>query len=272
MPELQILISTYGRDALKKIAALPHPRMRGVEYLVGWQGHDDAAVPEELQSRDDFRILRLDSVGLSNSRNAMMEEATAPLAAVSDDDLAYTEQHLLNIIESFRDHPEMDFIAFRYASDVCPKNYPEESFDLSRPPRGYFVTSMELVLNLGRIRRKGKMACVWFNKAFGVNGTTFGSGEEDILITRMLRGGLRGVYLPLDICLNTESTTSDRIRGSRGFVETLGACHLYINPKSWPLRMVSHALRQRGIPAWRFCRWWIAGVGKARHNDVFADE
>lgn len=265
---LQILISAYGPDALEKIGALPHASLEGVEYLVGWQNYDIDRIPETVAGRPDYRIIFLDSVGLCNNRNALLEEAEAPVAAIADDDLVYSADHLQNILKGAEENPDCHFLTFRYASPGFPKSYPQQSFDLSKPPKGYFVTSMELVFNLRKIRENYGSGAVRFDPAFGVNGTLFVCGEEDVLVHSLRSRGMKGRFVPKDICVNTDSTTAERIGTTRPFVESKGAVMRIIHPYSRHLRMLAHAWRhRRAVPFLQYCRWWLAGERKlGMHN------
>lgn len=276
MADLQILISAYGPGALEKIGALEHAELPGVEYLVGWQKYDPERVPALLSERADFKIIPLDYIGLSNSRNALIEKATAPIVVIADDDLVYRKGHLKAVTEAFKSHRDAHFLTFRYESKKFPKNYPPAPFDLTRPPKNYFVTSMELAFNLEKIREDyGNQEIIRFHTAFGVNGTLFGSCEEELLTARLLRRGLKGWFVPEDVCINTESTTSERIGSSRPFIETKGASMGYLKPHTALLRMLTHAWRahkatgEHHIPFLTYCNWWLAGARKAKINKVF---
>lgn len=276
MSDLQILIAAFGPEALKRIANLPHPEMQGVEYLVSWQNHESQPVPSSLSEREDFKIFRESTIGLCHNRNALLKKATASHVLISDDDLSYSVGNIKSVINGFRRYPDCDFLTFRYESENDGKTYPAETFTMNKPPKGYFTTSMELALNLASIRDKG--ISILFNTAFGVNGTHFGSGEEDILIASMLRHGLKGRYIPDFICFNTESTTSERNGTTQGFIQTKGAVMLYVKPHSWVMRMLTHAIRAsrtpnpRHIPFLTYCKWWLQGVKMARNYKVFENQ
>ena len=263
---LKILIAAYGPDALMRIASLPHPEMEGVEYVVSWQNDGGTEIPSTLLERRDFRIYRTSGSGLSNNRNALLEKAEGGIALISDDDLGYTTAHLETVRRAFADHPEAHFITFRYASKRYPKKYPEEAFDLRRPPKGYYVTSMEMAFNLDKLRADGKAEVLRFDPRFGVNGTLFCCGEEDILLHNLLKAGLKGLYLPVEVCDNPEPTTATRLRDSREMTEAKGAVICHVSPLTWPLRMLSHARRSKTVPRATYIRRWLAGVKKYRNG------
>lgn len=264
MSDIHVLIAAYGPEALEKIASLPHPEHPGVDYIVSWQRYDRQRIPEEIKKRQDFRIHFEDSTGLCRNRNALMGLVKDGIAVIADDDLAYIPEHFENIRHGMAENPHSHFLSFRYSSENFPKTYPSDSFPLSRPPKGYFVTSMEMVFNLDRINQDfGSTSDIIFDTDYGVNGHIFGSGEEDILVHSLLKNGYKATFVPEDICINTESTTSERIGDTRDFIATKGAVMLLIKPYSWPLRMLTHAWRSK-VPFFRFCRWWLGGVRRAR--------
>ena len=274
MAELQVLISAFGPRALERIASLRHDSHPEVEYIVGWQKHEGAEIPRSLRERKDFRILPLDSTGLCNNRNDLLAKAEARFVLTGDDDLIYTERHLETALKGFRENPACHFLTFKYESEDYPKTYPDRSFNLKKPPRGYFLTSMELGLNLEKIRSDFGRNAVEFNPAFGVNGTHFGSGEEDLLLASMLRKGMKGIFIPEYVCVNTDSTTSERIGHTREFIETKGAVITRIRPATCHLRMLAHAHRaaKQGIPFFTYCKWWLSGAHKARKGKVFKND
>ena len=269
---LQVMICTYGKEGLKRVAASAHPKVEGVEYLVCIQQdpeEEDYTAPKELD-RDDFRLYVTLSKGLSVNRNVALSQATAPLLLISDDDVDYTEAGLMEVINAFNRHKDMDIITFRYVSISHEKFYPSRICDLAHPEKGYFVTSFEI-----GFRRKAVQGKIWFNENFGI-GATFPSGEEEIFLRDCLDAGLKGIYLPITIARHDGTTTSDRNLMLASRPQTKGAVFLRLHPRQWPLRMILHTIRE--IPLWRkglvpsprsYCINWIKGVLKARRMKVF---
>lgn len=268
-PHLQVMICTFGKNGIERVAAANHPHADGVEYLVSWQTNGETELPMALQ-RNDFKIVRSDTKGLTVNRNIAISEATAPLLLVSDDDVVYSKEWLTAIIDAFDKHNEADIIAFRYVSSSHNKYYPSASVSLYTPPKGYFVSSIEIAFRKDAV--KGK---IWFNENFGV-GDMFPSGEEDIFIHDCLHAGIKGIFLPMTIARHDDATTSGKNLMLPSRPLTKGAVFLRLHPHSWPLRMLAHALRE--IPLWRnglspspisYCKNWIKGVIIAKKNKVF---
>ena len=271
-PTLQVMICTYGREGLARVAASLHPRVEGVEYLVSLQEDPDGEecrVPEELD-REDFRIFSHISKGLSVNRNVAISKATAPLLLISDDDVDYTEEGLLAVIDAFNKYAEADLITFRYDTMNKKKKYPAKVYDISVREKEHFISSIEIAF-----RRKSVQGKIWFNENFGI-GAIFPSGEEDIFIRDCLDAGRKGIFLPVTIARHDGMTTSGRNLMLPSRPQTKGAVFLRLYPQQWPLRMIAHAIRE--IPLWKkglvpsplsYCINWIKGANMARKKNVF---
>ncbi|MDE6696519.1 MAG: glycosyltransferase [Muribaculaceae bacterium] len=270
-PKLQVMISTYGKEGLQRVAAASHPRLEGVEYLVSFQNPDseEAALPEKL-NREDFILITTQTKGLSINRNIALSQATADLLLIGDDDADYTEEGLKTVIDSFRDNPECDIISFRYDSVSTRKFYPKVSVSLSHPPKGYFISSIEIAM-----RRDSVQGKIWFNENFGI-GAKFPSGEEDVFMRDCLNRGLNGIFIPKTIVRHDGTTTSGRNYMLPSRPQTKGAIFLHLHPRQWPLRMIAHAIRE--IPLWRkgnapspfsYCFNWLKGALNAKKTHVF---
>lgn len=268
--QLQVLICTFGRDGIERVASGKHPEVAGVQYLVSWQASDGIDVPEALL-RHDFTIHCTDTTGLSKNRNNALAHADAPLLLISDDDVDYTAEGLTGIINSFEANLDAGLLVFRFDCNKGNKSYPDYSFSLSRPPKGYYTTSIEIALRRDSLANHN----IWFNENFGI-GATFPSGEEDILVKDCLEAGLTGLFIPKTIARHDADTTSHKNRSLPSRPQTRGAIFLHLHPKSWPLRMIVHAFREMRL--WRkgevpsplsFCLNWIKGVRMAKRLRVF---
>ena len=254
--QLQVLVCTKGADGMQRVASRSYPRVDGVEYLVSWQIPDgDAPVPTELY-RQDIRVVRVNSVGLSNNRNNALRCSSAPLLLIADDDVDYSAEGLKGVLEAFRTHPECDCLTFMF--DGATKKYPDRACFFPVRTKGYFVTSFELALRSAPV--KGK---VEFDPRFGI-GAEFSFGEEEIFLHECLRRGLTACFIPLVITSHKHSTTAVRMADSPELIVTKGAVFFRMKPYLWPLYMISHAFRvarrsgmRSGV---RYCRLWLRGV------------
>lgn len=270
-PELQVMICTYGKDGLQRVANASHPRLEGVEYLVCIQNPDseEIEVPDKL-TREDFHLITTQTKGLSVNRNIALSHAKAPLLLISDDDADYTTEGLRTVIDSFNKNPEIDIISFQYDSVSSRKFYPKESVNISHPPKGYYISSIEIAM-----RRESVQGKIWFNENFGI-GAIFPSGEEDLFVKDCLDRGLKGIFIPKTIVRHDGTTTSERNNMLPTRPQTKGAVFLRLHPHQWLMRMIAHAIRE--IPLWRkgivpsplsYCINWLKGAAKAKKAHVF---
>lgn len=261
-PKLDILISTYGEEGLARIADHKHPRMEGVRYIVAAQGLPEKYLLPERLRESDFKVVESPGKGLSRNRNFSLSLAEAPLAMIADDDLDFEPRYFNAIFKAYNDNPAADAIFFTYESADYPKNYPSHSYDFSDGiPKGYFVTSFEITFRTQRIKGNYR-----FDEKFGI-GSRFPSGEEDLFVDSLRRGGLTLRFESAPIARHDGSTTSDRVMNSPSFIRTRGAVIRRIHPKTWILRMFPHALRHvkanssacsvRGFLS--YLKYWLEG-------------
>jgi hypothetical protein len=260
--KLQVLICTLGEAGIKRIVEAHHPNVPEVEYLVSWQLPDgDVEIPEELERRRDFKVFKNNTRGLSKNRNIALSLATAPYCLISDDDLDYSEDGLLRIIRKFEDNPQLDIATFKYSGNDR-KFYPDYSFDLRKPPKGYFVTSFEIAFRRNKIIKSE----IKFNENFGI-GAKFPAGEEDIWLHDLLRKRFIGRFFPIIIAHHEGLTTGLRLDGDPALIITKGAVFIHIYKWTWLLRMLIHAYRQcrndGNFTMFQYCQIWMKGALKA---------
>lgn len=260
---LQVLICTYGIEGIRRVIRGRHPRVDGVEYIVSWQ-HDDvgSAIPAELD-RPDFRVYIHTDKGLGRNRNHSLQHSTAPMLLLSDDDLDYTREGLEGVLSAFEKYPDADVLTFRYATEDVRKLYPSGDCRLDKVPKGYYPVSFEIAF-----RREGVAGRHRFNPHFGVGSDGFSSGEEDLFYHGLLRSGLSGMYVSHEVCFHSGPTSAWR-KPPAELTSNKGAVFLGLHPATWPLYMISHALREPRGRRIRYCRWWMTGVLRAFRLNVY---
>lgn len=237
--------------------------MEGVRYIVAWQYGPDSPedIPESLSSRDDFLIIPNSTTGSGANRSVALAAAEAPLVLISDDDVSYTIAGLQALIKAFEERPDEDFLLFRYYSERNPRPYPDYEFDMRDEPKDYFFGGPEIACRLKSVRDAG----VDFNPLFGI-GSEFANGEDSLFVYDMMHRGLSGRFVPVTVCGHESDSTGMRANLTPGYLRAKGAIFTYIHPRSWFLRMISHALRL--APGIRgridYCRHWLMGVRDLR--------
>lgn len=240
MTKLQVLIATYGQEGLDRISIHRLPVIEEVGYLVSCQSPEGApGIPSSL-IRDDIKVVFSPTRGLSKNRNILLREASAPYCLIADDDLDFIPEGLETIIETFDKSPELDVIALQYKDPEgnTEKKYPDTSFDLSRPPKGYFISSVELAFRRDSVVGKR----IFFNENFGV-GSNYPCGEEDLWLHDALQQGLKGKYRPAMIAVHCGQSTGIRDMSRPSVLRAQGAVITRLNKTTGLLRVVLKAWR-----------------------------
>ena len=242
MIKLQVLIATFGEAGLKRVAQMRLPELEEVEYLVSCQIPDQQQPPLPSQLvRKDLRVFFSDSIGLSRNRNILLDEASAQFCLIADDDLSYTSDSLLEAMRILEENPEISIIAFKYQTQLGEqeKVYPNHSFDLAHPTKGYYVTSFEIAFRREDIKKTG----IRFNENFGVGSSLYGCGEEDLWLHNLLKKGLSGRFFPILLTTHKGATTGLREAAKPEVLRAQGVVIAILYPLSSFPRIILKAYR-----------------------------
>ena len=262
---MQVQIAAYGQAGLDRVAAHVHPETEGVRWLVSVQdGGEEILIPENLALRKDFDIIVSSDKGVSKNRNHALDYACdSEIVLLSDDDVDYNEAGLKRLMEAFEQHPEADFICCRYKSfGEYTKNYGTGEFDVRKAPFGWYPTTFEMAY------RRKKAEGIRFNENVGPGSGKLISGEDSVFYSDLLRKGLHGVGLPIDLCEHNGATTGERLATDPEFLKAKGACVMYEKPVTWFPRFLVHAHRAP-IPFFKYLKYTIGGVMYARRERIF---
>ena len=255
-PELEVLIASFGKEGLERLSRLTPPEIPGVRWLVSSQIPDGnfPPIPENLRRQDIYVKFSL-SKGLAHNRNLLLDMAEAPLCMLADDDLIFSPDGLLKIIQTFDNHPDISIAAFKYKTLPTPdrhtpdlflptfteKPYPSTPFSLHRPAKGFYITTFETVFRRTDIASKN----IRFNENFGIN-APYPCGEDTLFLHDCLTAGLKGSFFPIHIATHLGSTTGTREMAKPAILRTQG---LLI-----PLQYPVSALPRLFLKAWRSSR------------------
>lgn len=241
MLTLDVLICTYNEGVLG-LEQMLLPPMEGVRYVVSWQQcHYTAAVPDWL-IRDDVTVSILKGQGLSRNRNNALAHSTADLCLIADDDLRYRPEYFSTITSAYEADPALDFATFEYTSPHEHKAYPSHSFQLSKMPKGYYVSSVEITF-----RRKAVAGNISFNELLGLGAPVLHCGEESIFVADALRSGLNCRFFPKVVTELTKPGTSTTRLSDPGVVMAYGA-------ELWYIHRDASVLPRCILKAWRISR------------------
>ena len=245
MLTIQFLISTLG-ERIAQAAKVLLPPMEGVSYVVVWQrnGIGSDALPAELKEREDVSIVEDNGKGLARSRNIALENATADLLVITDDDNRYDTAAIELIRNAFEKHPTAGLIQFQALSmEGKPlRNYPAFPYTYETRPRGTYFCSVELVM-----RRKANLPR--FDERFGL-GAELGCGEEEVFVHEAVKRGVKMIYVPQPLVRTDGATTGGRFLTDAKVQKAKGAvlCILHGKVGAW-LRLCSQVMQLHGI-AW----------------------
>ena len=188
---LDVLIATHGDDGLKRVTEMALPKVAGVHYVVTWQlSPKKYSTPSSLL-RDDIEIHKVDSIGSSSNHNDGIALSKAPYCLFADNDLDYTAEGLIAVIDSFRTHPDIDIATFRHSGEQV--KYPEAEVDFTeRMPKCYSVATYEIAASREAIKN------VRFDTNFGI-AAPLAAVEDGLFILDCRRAGLRCRFFPITI-------------------------------------------------------------------------
>ena len=245
MLTIQFLISTLG-ERIAQAAKVLLPPMEGVSYVVVWQrnGIGSDTLPAELKEREDVSIVEDNGKGLARSRNIALENATADLLVITDDDNRYDTAAIELIRNAFEKHPTAGLIQFQALTmEGKPlRNYPAFPYAYETRPRGTYFCSVELVM-----RRKANLPR--FDERFGL-GAELGCGEEEVFVHEAVKRGVKMIYVPQPLVRTDGATTGGRFLTDANVQKAKGAvlCILHGKVGAW-LRLCSQVMQLHGI-AW----------------------
>ena len=184
-PRLTIAYSVLA-DGLGNLE-LPDPRV-DTEILVIVQGAGGTA-----PVRDDIRVIRLDSLGVTKSRNTAIREATGAVLVFGEEGVRWKRDGLDELLDIFDDNPRIAVVLGRAEDETgkLRKKYPSyrEPATVWNSAR---VGTIELAVRPAELARKN----VFFDEEFGA-GTPNYLGDEYILVADANRAKLRCEYFPV---------------------------------------------------------------------------
>lgn len=236
---LDVLISTLGISGINRVAKMDLPVTDNVNYIISWQlpttHEQNSPIPHEL-IREDIKIHKLHSIGISINRNNAIKHSTADICLIADDDLRYTEQQLQSVITSFKEHPEYKIITFKYSGNDN-KHYPQDSFDLATNKRGYYVSEIEIAF------RREISNTVLFNEFFGPGLHPLKACEGAIFIHQALSAGIKSLFVPITITHHAGGVSTGNRTLSPGVLMAQGAYISIVYPFTALLRLPLFAWR-----------------------------
>jgi len=181
------------------VANLTFPAARAdTEILVIVQGAGGVVPP-----RDDVRVIRLDSLGVTKSRNEALRHAAGEILVFGEESVEWKRDGLDEILAIFDDNPRIAIVLGRAEDETgkLRKRYPayREPATVWNSAR---VGTIELAVRPAELLRKG----VAFDESFGAGTPNF-LGDEYILVADANRAGLRCEYFPITLSVHPRESS-----------------------------------------------------------------
>ena len=236
---VDIAIITYKPEGIERLSKMQLPQMEGVRYVVSWQAHESASVPEELL-RDDIVVYRFDKNGQSYNRNNAIEHCEADIVILSDDDVELRADGIRELIKVYEENPQIDFVTFKTQRFGAPK-YPEHATKLLSPlPKNYHVACFEL--SFRRATAGWLRAC----PELGLNSPRMHGGEDEMILHTAIKRGLQCWFYPIEVCAHNHSSTGTKQHLTKENLRASGCVIALMYPTTAFLRVP--------LKAWRISR------------------
>lgn len=164
-------------------------------------------VPADVNSHSR-KFLSFRERGLSRSRNRAVENSTAEICVIADDDMYYTDDYRETISRAYNKYPDADIIAFH----VDNENRASQKKVMKEGRIGFIrsmkLASWQITFKKSSLSKKG----ILFDEKFGT-GTEDYMGEENILLFDCLRNKLKIYYVPIKIATLKKDTESTWFEG-----------------------------------------------------------
>lgn len=256
MLTLDLALVTHRPEGIIKVADMNLPFVDGVKYIVSWQDHRDAPVPQALV-RDDVEIYRFNQTGQSLNRNNAIDHCKGDIILNSDDDLVYTEEGLKAVIEAFEQNRDVDVATFIAEMPAEPL-YPPAACRLCDPlPKDYWVATFNIAF------RRESVGNLRFHPEFGLGSRNLHGAEDELFLLSAIRRNLHCHFFPVVICSHPELSTGTKNGLTPANLRATGCYITLAYPKTFLPRILLKAWRLRRNKQSRFfksIRYMTAGA------------
>ncbi|TFH68615.1 glycosyltransferase [Gammaproteobacteria bacterium LSUCC0057] len=192
---LEVLICTYNEriiDAVRLASTFP----TSVNIIISHQYNDEKYVLDSLAITKlnlNITYIKLFGVGLSKNRNFGINFCSADYIWILDDDVSITDSSVSIITQYISKLNNPDFITFKVndpKGEGAFKSYSEKTFEHNQITV-LNVCSIEIILSQNFLN----YSKITLDERFGV-GSTYPTGEENILLSDMLKSGAKGFFSP----------------------------------------------------------------------------
>lgn len=192
MSSFQVLLSILNMDDENYIDTL---NLTSDAVVINQCDTDSERVCERRSvngSNQTVKYVCTNERGLSRSRNMAIENATADICILCDNDVVYVDDYQKLILESFEKYDDADIIVFYIKRKEKPvPNY----FSVKRMD---YLSVLKIFSPEIAFRRES-VKDIKFNTDFGAGSGKYIMGEENIFLYDALKAGKKIYYVPIKI-------------------------------------------------------------------------
>lgn len=199
--DIEILVSTMNQKNLDFLFKMfPNEIWKRVSILIINQTKNY----QLISGYHNIKIINSNEIGLSNSRNMALKNASKEILLIADDDIVYKENFIESVLEGFN-NVSADIICFQYEIyGKTAKNYSSRVSNNINWIRLLNVSSAEVALKKEYVNDK-----FYFDKNFGIN-SPFLMGEEIIFLSDIKKEKIKIGYFPKIILSHNHLTTGHK--------------------------------------------------------------
>ena len=181
--------------------------------------------------------------GVGKSRNLALDESTAGISVVADDDLIYVDDYERIILSAFKELPDADMIVF----EVPSINDQREDKSVTKKARVRWYNSFRHPAYKMAVRTSSvKKHHLKFSLEFG-GGARYSHGEDSIFITDFLKKGLNVYSYPMKIAEVNHQESTWFTGHDESFFTNKGALFYEISAQYYQLLALQFLARHRSL-------------------------
>jgi glycosyltransferase involved in cell wall biosynthesis len=180
---------------------------------------------QDLESSNPkIRVINSRNFGLSKSRNLAIENSKGDILLLADDDVKYLPGFEQIILQAYKKYDQASLISFQFLNEneKLAKLYPKKE--------GYVISSKRPLSSVEIcFRKKDLISChIRMNEDFGL-GTTFPSGEEQLLKRDFLMNNLKLAFVAKPILVHYGKTSASDLGNIKSIQATTALKYIQYN-------------------------------------------
>lgn len=218
---LSVLISTYGSRIENLERMIPGPK-EGVVYLIGHQNYEGVYIPRFIYSRLDIFYYPLASLGVTSSRNFLLNKSKTDIIWFCDDDIVLKSDFSDIILKSHINNKN-DILIFSIENELgqLRKNNDDQK------SRGWFdilsVGTIEISLKRRAVNSKAR-----FPEFMGC-GSNIPIGDEAVFLSKLIRNGFKIVNVDKVVAMHPEESSGSIVNPKNIYARGFTLAQVYSN-------------------------------------------